>query len=242
MHDEKNTCQVCQKCLSNDLLINARFMRSSLQDSALKFFENFNLDGFICLEDLRSLRDYRIKETVGKLNQVNTIIKDKIIDSINNEKIITENVDQEFKEGLSFGEKASDAVARFGGSWLFIGLFSLMISIWILFNGSHNKAFDPFPFIFLNLFLSCIAAFQAPIIMMSQNRQSEKDRLRDIADYQVNLKAELEIQELHHKLDQFYKEEWNKLIEIQKLQLEVSEDIIDLTQSLKSKNLAKDDA
>ncbi|NBO23619.1 MAG: DUF1003 domain-containing protein [Chlamydiae bacterium] len=234
MAEEKNYCQFCQKEFSSDNLIHAKSLRSHLQSAAMRFFKKFNSDGFICIDDLKALRNYRIQETVKKIDQMDHQIQDRIIQSINQNKIITENIDQEFKETLTFGEKASDAVAKFGGSWLFIGLFTFMILIWITINQRAHIAFDPFPFIFLNLFLSCIAAFQAPIIMMSQNRQNEKDRIRDIEDYQVNLKAELEIQELHNKLDLFIKEEWSKLLEIQKLQLEVAEDIVELTQSIQN--------
>ena len=233
MQSEKQCCQVCNQYFPNDSIVHASFLRPNLQESAKKFFKKFQSDGFICLNDLRKLRNFRIEETVEKINSMKEGIKEKVIRSINKDEIISENVSEEYEEQLTFGEKASDIVARFGGSWSFIGLFVFLIALWVTFNNLERVAFDPFPFIFLNLFLSCIAAFQAPIIMMSQNRQAEKDRLRDIADYQVNLKAELEIQQLHNKLDLFMSEEWHKLLEIQKLQIEIAEDIVDLTHDLK---------
>lgn len=225
---ENNCCQICKKNFSADELVHTNFLRPNL----LKFVKNLNHDagsGFICLNDLRKIREMRVHQVLGKLDNLEESIKDRIVDSINEESIVTENVNKEFLENLSFGEKAADSVAKFGGSWLFIGIFVFMIAAWVLWNNYEKVAFDPFPFIFLNLFLSCIAAFQAPIIMMSQNRQAEKDRLRDNADYQINLKAELEIQQLHSKLDLFMREEWNKLLEIQKLQIEISEEIVDIT-------------
>lgn len=102
----------------------------------------------------------------------------------------------------TLGNRAADKMARFAGSWYFIGVFALVLAGWIIINSLLQRPVDPFPFILLNLVLSCIAAIQAPLIMMSQNRQEEKDRLRAENDYRVNLKTEVIIQDIHHKLDQ----------------------------------------
>ena len=125
-------------------------------------------------------------------------------------------------DDASFGQVAADAVARFGGSWTFIGLFALVLVSWIVLNSylllrQGHKPFDPFPYILLNLFLSMLAAIQAPVILMSQNRQGEKDRMTAQNDYEVNLKAELEIMALHEKMDAFKLQ----LIELQHEQLRV---------------------
>ena len=121
------------------------------------------------------------------------------------------------------GQRAADAVASFGGSWTFVGLFAAVMLIWVLLNtyllASRGSTFDPYPYILLNLFLSMLAAIQAPVILMSQNRQSEKDRLSAEHDYEVNLKAEMEIMLLHEKLDVLREKQWAELIEIQKEQL-----------------------
>lgn len=226
-------CQVCKKSFPKKEVINANFMRPSLQKIAMNIFENFDLDHFICLNDLRILRDKRIEMMIEKLKDTDPAIKETVMESIENDTLLTINVADQIQERRKLGDIAADKMAKFGGSWLFIGIFVSLIMIWMLFNHHHYLAFDPFPFIFLNLFLSCIAAFQAPIIMMSQNRQAEKDRLRDVEDYKVNLKAELEIQQLHTKLDQFVKYQWSKLMEVQKLQIEIAEDLVDLTNSLK---------
>jgi uncharacterized membrane protein len=114
----------------------------------------------------------------------------------------------ELDDDATFGQIAADAVARFGGSWTFIGLFALVLVSWVLLNSwlllrAGGKPFDPFPYILLNLFLSMLASIQAPVILMSQNRQGEKDRLTAQNDYEVNLKAELEIMALHEKMDAF---------------------------------------
>jgi uncharacterized membrane protein len=232
--EEKKCCQVCKKKYSDDFLVHPSFLRTNLQQSALKFFENFNLNDFICLDELKKLRNHRIEDSISKIENIDSHIKERMISGINKGTILTENIDKGFIEKLTFGDKCSDIMAKFGGSWIFIWLFIGMIGVWVLINHFENVSFDPYPFIFLNLFLSCIAAFQAPIIMMSQNRQSEKDRFRDIADYQVNLKAEMEIQQLHDKLDLFMREDWHKLLEIQKLQLEISQEIVEITQNLQA--------
>jgi uncharacterized membrane protein len=128
----------------------------------------------------------------------------------------------------TFGQKIADKVAAFGGSWKFIILFGVFIVLWILANiyVLLNKGFDPYPFILLNLILSCLAALQAPVIMMSQNRQEEKDRERARKDYMINLKSELEIRMLHEKLDHLILHQQHELIEIQKVQIEMMNDIL----------------
>ena len=120
-----------------------------------------------------------------------------------------------------FGERVADKVAAFGGSWTFIFLAVLMIAAWMLVNGVASKPFDAYPYIFLNLVLSCLAALQAPVIMMSQNRQAAHDRLDMVHDYEVNTKAELEIVALHTKLDEIRELKWAELIKLQEQQLEL---------------------
>lgn len=129
----------------------------------------------------------------------------------------------------------ADHVALFGGSWTFIISFGFFLFVWILLNTAFllNNGFDPFPFILLNLILSCIAALQAPVIMMSQNRQEEKDRERSKLDYMINLKAELEIRTLHEKLDHLIIHQQRDLFEIQEIQIEMMKDI---TLSINSMN------
>jgi uncharacterized membrane protein len=149
-------------------------------------------------------------------------------DTIKNSDTINDNA-QEFDEAnQSFGGRVADKVASFGGSWKFIILFTSFIFVWILVNVIvfANKGFDPYPFILLNLLLSCIAALQAPVIMMSQNRQEEKDRERAKNDYMVNLKSELEIRALHEKIDHLLMHQQQELIEIQKVQIEMLMDIL----------------
>ena len=140
---------------------------------------------------------------------------------------VARNVDLDLADDRTRGQRAADAIARFGGSWTFIGLFALFLALWTLVNvdllAPLKRAFDPYPFIFLNLILSMLAAIQAPIIMMSQNRAAERDRRQAQADYEVNLKAELEIRRLHDRLDFLREREWAELIEIQRRQVELLE-------------------
>jgi len=140
-------------------------------------------------------------------------------------KSIVRNTAKEYDAKTTFGQKAADRVARFGGSWTFVGLFALAMLLWVGLNaymmGRRGHTFDPYPYILLNLFLSMVAAIQAPVILMSQNRQSERDRLDAEHDYEVNLKAELDIMLLHEKVDQLREKQWQELLAIQREQLAI---------------------
>lgn len=156
-------------------------------------------------------------EQLKKLNEI-------VVKSIDEEKLISKKL-YEFEETHPpFSGKVADKIAAFGGSWRFIFLFILIISIWIGIN-SFPASFDPYPFILLNLVLSTVAALQAPVIMMSQNRKEEKDRQRAINDYLINLKSEIEVRNLHQKLDLLIADQMKTLFEIQKLQMELMEEI-----------------
>ncbi len=154
-------------------------------------------------------------------------LEKNVITSLKEDKSIVSIVEDE-EETRSFGQKIADQVADFGGSWTFIISFLTFIVVWISSNVYIlvNKGFDPYPFILLNLILSCIAALQAPVIMMSQNRQEEKDRNRAKKDYMINLKSELEIRMIHDKIDHLIMHQQQELIEIQKVQIEMMNDIL----------------
>ncbi len=139
---------------------------------------------------------------------------------------IAENIEDDFLEQRTLGQRLSDGLATFGGSWTFLISFGVFLLVWMAISIAMGeaKSFDPYPFILLNLVLSCLAAIQAPIIMMSQKRQEAKDRLRSRNDYQVNLKAELEIRHLHEKLDHLIAKQWQRLAEIQQIQIEMLQD------------------
>jgi len=156
------------------------------------------------------------KEQLTKLQKI-------VKKSIEDENLIVENLLHPPIETMTVGQKVSDKVARFGGSWSFIITFMVILIVWIAFNATLPKVdqFDPFPFILMNLILSCIAALQAPIIMMSQNRQEEKDRKQNVNDYMINMKAEMEIKALHQKIDLLLEDEIRVLFDSQAKQLEM---------------------
>ncbi|MDO8304238.1 DUF1003 domain-containing protein [Herminiimonas sp.] len=148
---------------------------------------------------------------------------------------IARDTGKDDEESATRGQRAADAVAAFGGSWVFIGLFAATMLVWVVSNSfillHYDKAFDPYPYILLNLFLSMLAAIQAPVILMSQNRQAEKDRLTAQHDYEVNLKAELEIMLLHEKMDMLRDVQWSALLDLQKEQLTLLSDLVEQKRS-----------
>lgn len=160
----------------------------------------------------------------------------RVLKYIFDRKNVSHNTNQEFSEQATFGERIADKVASFGGSWTFIIIFGSILLLWIILNSfiliKRNEVFDPYPYILLNLMLSTVAAFQAPVILMSQNRQSAKDRLTAEHDYEVNLKAEIEIVALHEKIDELREEKWRDLIDLQQKQINL------LTELLERKNNA----
>jgi uncharacterized membrane protein len=199
-------CQICKKPKPPNSGMIAELIRPSLLEFINKQSPDLDSKGFICLDDLGKFRANYVKE----------VLEDEIGD-----------ISKQFERKLTFGERLSDHIAEFGGSWKFLITFGAVLLIWIAFNGVilATRAFDPFPFILLNLILSCLAAVQAPIIMMSQNRAEARDRLRAEHDYKINLKAELEIRHLHEKLDHLLSRQYNRLFEIQQIQIELLEEI-----------------
>lgn len=177
------------------------------------------------------LENYLLKEA-GEL----TKLEEDVLVSINKQELLSSSIlNQKDESNSNFGQQLADKVAAFGGSWKFIIIFSLIIIFWITINMVFlfNKGFDPYPFILLNLILSCLAALQAPVIMMSQNRQEEKDRERAKQDYMINLKAELEIRTLHEKLDHLIINQQHELLNIQQIQIEMMNDLM---KEVKKKN------
>jgi uncharacterized membrane protein len=164
-----------------------------------------------------------LKSEVGELNDLHK----NVIKSLTDDNSLVSKVEDD-PDNRTFGQRLADNVADFGGSWTFITWFFLIIILWIGANAFLllNKGFDPYPFILLNLILSCLASLQAPIIMMSQNRQEEKDRVRAKKDYMINLKSELEIRMLDDKLEHLIMHQQQELIEIQKVQIEMMNDIL----------------
>lgn len=234
-------CEICKGEFTCKKLFPIKLLRNSLLESIQKNHPDINIEGFLCFPDLREIRAEHIENLLTQDKGALSKLDKEVIDSLASQDILVENVNKKFDRELSFGERMSDKVARFGGSWKFILSFMAMLVAWMIINTFFftSEGFDPYPFILLNLVLSCLAAIQAPIIMMSQNRQAEKDRLQANEEYCTNLKAELEIQQLHSKIDLFMKQQWESLIELQKIQIELTEDLIHHKQQLQSKKDSK---
>ena len=162
---------------------------------------------------------HTIAEELRKLGDMER----RVVDHFIRRRPIVKDPNVAFDDGLTLGQRVADRVATFGGSWTFIFLFFALMGVWMFINTDSRQPFDVYPFILLNLILSCLAALQAPVIMMSQNRQAAKDRIEAQNDYEVNLKAEMEIVALHLKLDELREGQWSKLLELQERQLAMLE-------------------
>ncbi len=207
--------------------VSAKTIRHSILNLIQKDNPQFSHESYLSLSELNNYRekaisDYLVKE-VGEL----TKLEKTVLNSVTNNNTLTDKIDSDEKQ-ITAGQRIADKVASFGGSWTFIISFGVFIFVWIFINVFWfiNRGFDPYPFILLNLILSCLAALQAPVIMMSQNRQEEKDRDRSKKDYMINLKSELEIRKLHEKIDHFIIEQQQELLELQKIQIEMMNEIL----------------
>lgn len=207
--------------------VSGKTIRTSILNLILEDFPNFDVNDSISVQELNVYREkYISKFLQTEISQLSKLEKD-VVRSLGDDTSFVAKVEEEV-DTRNYGQIVADKVAAFGGSWTFIIAFFIFISIWI---GSNvfiftNKEFDPYPFILLNLILSCVAALQAPVIMMSQNRQEEKDRERAKKDYMINLKSELEIRMLDDKIDHLVMHQQQELIEIQKVQIEMMNDIL----------------
>ena len=202
-------------------------------------YPDFDKDCYISLTKLSKYRKKYIRkliqEEVGEFDK----LENQVADAITNNKLLSENIEDEIDERLTFGQRLADMIAKFGGSWFFIIIFFTFLLIWMGINIwlLTNRPFDPYPFILLNLILSCLAAIQAPIIIMSQNRQEQKDRQRGEHDYKINLKAELEIKLLHEKIDHLLLHQNKRILEIQELTTDYLEDISNQIKKQKRKKI-----
>ena len=212
--------------------ISERICGKTLRQSIITLIQKdnpqFTTDNCISLNELDFYREKYISNYLsGQIDEL-TEMQKTVLTSLTEKSILAEKIDADQTQELTFGQKIADKVASFGGSWTFIISFGIFIALWISVNVYWllNKGFDPYPFILLNLILSCLAALQAPVIMMSQNRQEEKDRERAKKDYMINLKSELEIRTLHEKIDHLMIHQQQELLEIQKVQIEMMSDIL----------------
>jgi uncharacterized membrane protein len=223
----KLVCCVCKQPRSQHQGQFSELIRPSLLEFIKKQLPECTGKDFICYDDLGEFRKSYVKEVlqdeIGELSALDQ----EVVESLREHEIVSSDIGQQFEKKLTFGERLSDRIASFGGSWRFIILFGTVLLLWIVANAVFlmNRGFDPYPFILLNLILSCLAAIQAPIIMMSQNRAEARDRLRAENDYKINLKAELEIRHLHEKIDHLLRRQYNFLFEIQQIQIELLEEL-----------------
>ncbi len=220
-------CQICkgQKKLSE--VIPAELVREAVVETIRKTYPDWSSSGFICISDLNQFRANYVKNILEKEKGEISTIEEQVIRSVKENELLSKNINTEFEQKLTLGERLADKIADFGGSWNFIVIFGGVLLLWVAVNSMILiwRPFDPYPFIFLNLVLSCLAAIQAPVILMSQNRQESRDRLRSEHDYLINLKAELEIRHLHEKIDHLLMNQWQNLLEIQEIQMELMEEL-----------------
>jgi len=216
--------------------VSAKTIRHSILDLIQKDYPQISHESNFALSELNSYREKAISEYLVKEVGELTELDKTVLTSVNNKNTLTDKLDGVGPKQLTSGQRIADKVASFGGSWTFIISFGVFIFIWITINVYWlvNKGFDPYPFILLNLILSCLAAMQAPVIMMSQNRQEEKDRERSKKDYMINLKSEIEIRTLHEKIDHFIMDQQQELLELQKVQIDMLNDILKQVESGKS--------
>ena len=219
-------CVICGKEKTAKDVLRLDVLRPNLYDRIKNSHPDLPGEGFICIDDLDHFRSAYVAELLRSERGELTDLEKDVVQSLAEHETLAENIQAEFEEQRTLGERLSDHLANFGGSWSFLILFAAVLVVWIGFNAVAigREQFDPYPFILLNLVLSFIAAVQVPIIMMSQNRQESKDRLRSENDYRVNLKAELEIRHLHEKIDHMLTRQWERLAEIQQIQLEMMQD------------------
>jgi len=221
--NQHRACSVCGAPFPPRDVVAAALVREPVADLIRRDHPAWGPDSAICRADLAAYRSRYVHALLESEKGELTSLEREVIRSLAEQQLLSMNVDAEFEQKWTLGERVADRIAEFGGSWKFVIGFGVFIALWVLMNSLVLlwRPVDPYPYILLNLVLSCIAAFQAPVIMMSQNRQEAKDRLRSQHDYQVNLKAELEIRHLHEKVDHLLSHPWERLVQIQEVQLDL---------------------
>ena len=221
-------CQICKEMKRPSYLMALELQRKPMMELIKTAYPDLADTDLICFTDLNKYRAQYVQSILQKERGELTTLEEEVVESLKKHELLSKDINKEFERKLTFGERVSDHVAEFGGSWYFIISFGVFLLLWITLNAFVflYKPFDPYPFILLNLILSSIAALQAPIIMMSQNRQEAKDRLRSEEEYRVNLKSELMIRHLNQKMDQLLSNQWQRLLEIQQVQIDVMEDLL----------------
>jgi uncharacterized membrane protein len=224
--EEHRICQVCGSDQRSKLHPGV-LVRPVIAKLIIEAGGTWSEDGWICSEDLQKFRNEYVQSLLETEKGELSALDEEVLDSLKQQEILSRNPDDELESALTRGQRLADRIAAVGGSWTFITWFVIVLFVWIVINSITllSRPFDPYPYILLNLVLSCLAAIQAPVIMMSQNRQESRDRLHAMRDYQVNLKAELEIRHLHQKLDHLLTHQWERLVEIQEIQMELINEV-----------------
>jgi uncharacterized membrane protein len=219
-------CQICGTTQRTKLR-RAFAVRPAISELIRRKKSAWDENGWICIDDLQEFQHLYIQSLLEEEKGELSRLDHDVLRAMQEQEVLSKNPDIDFDAELTFSQRLADRIADFGGSWTFIISFILFLFLWMALNTWFLAArtFDPYPFILLNLVLSSLAALQAPVIMMSQNRQEARDRARAIHDYQVNLKAELEIRQLHQKIDHLLSRQWERLVEIQEIQMELINDI-----------------
>ncbi|HJV77587.1 MAG TPA: DUF1003 domain-containing protein [Paludibacter sp.] len=217
--------------------ISGKSIRKSVFDLILKDYPNFTPDMYLSDTELNAYREKYVESFLTKQIGQLTKLEKTVLDSLKDKTTLSDKLDAEEPQAMTYGQRIADKVADFGGSWTFIISFAVFLLVWICINiyWLGNKGFDPYPFILLNLILSSLAAIQAPVIMMSQNRQEDKDRERGKKDYMINLKSELEVRMLHEKMDHLIINQQEEVLEIHKVQIDLMNDILKRIEKLSEK-------
>ena len=221
-----STCHVCGRSFPRADLRAFGTIRPALSRVIAQAAPGWGPGGLICLTDLREMRLREVAALLAGSDQGMSALDRQVAESLARGEPVSQDPDEIDPEAKSFGARAADRVAAFGGSWTFILIFCAILLLWMGLNlrAVLFEPFDPYPFILLNLVLSSLAALQAPVIMMSQRRQEMQDRRRAENDYRVNLKAELEIRQLHEKVDQLMAVHLDRLVQLQQIEIEMLED------------------
>jgi uncharacterized membrane protein len=225
-NDRQGRCSITGAALPERSLIHLDQLQPALAARIRADHPTLDREARISRQEVNRYRLLYVQELLRQERGELSDLDDQVARSLAEGDLLSKNVEDDYAEGRTIGERLADGLANLAGSWAFLTGFAIVLMVWMGFNlvEEPSRVFDPYPFILLNLALSCLAAVQAPVIMMSQKRQEAKDRLRALNDYRVNLKAELEIRHLHEKVDHLISRQWQRLAEIQELQIELMQE------------------
>jgi uncharacterized membrane protein len=232
---ETRTCILCGRLMPRADVVRASTVRPRLAEHlAMHQPTKWTGGGHVCRRCLNQARVAFVVERLGQERGELSKVETEVALKAGQHLTIAQNIDEQFRRNVTPAQRAADNVARVGGSWSFVIGFGVVLVVWMIVNTAllAHRAFDPYPYILLNLCLSCLAAIQAPIIMMAQNRAATRDRMQADEDYRTNLKAELEIASLHDKMDHLLHSQFERMVELQEIQLDL---LTDLAESMRTR-------